>query len=136
VHQRLTALLFSAVMMSGCSAGSSPERAHRLGTSAGPATKGYLATSQLLTSPKAPGKPASGSGAAAKAPGAHECPDVDPAAYRALAAPTAGPPNRPLIGPKETQAWIESLENQVGDLRLQLRDSVQAHTACRGDPKS
>lgn len=126
------ALLCSALMMSGCSDASDLTRDLRASIKDAQTSPPRKASQ---TSPTAPAKPATGPGAAAKASPASSCPDVNPAAYKALEEPTALPPAKPLLSPNDVKRWIEGAEGQITTLKSHLRETATSLSACHS-PKS
>jgi len=48
-----------------------------------------------------------------------------------LEKPTALPAAKAPLDQSQTKAWIQSLEDQVGELKSELRKEVDGHKACR-----
>lgn len=117
---RLFLLAACVLMIPGCS----PDM-RELATA--PATAKPTKKASPTSTPTAVlGWPANGSGKPTEAVATKPCPGLDPAVYDALARPTEVPERgKPVDG----KVWIEKLETQVEDLRVQLGKAVDS-AAC------
>ena len=118
------ALLCCALMILGCS------REQILSSAPGLKTQPAKKASQKVASIQE--QPATG-GSGAMVAGAIErrCPDVDEAAYTALAKPLPVPEAKAALGPDAVKQWVGDLDGQATELREQLRGSLGRETCLR-----
>lgn len=75
-------------------------------------------------------KPDVGSGRPSTAAARVACPDLPAAAYEAVAQPTALPDRGAPLDKQGTQRWVEALEGQIGWLKAQLGNTLNAYGKC------